>query len=633
MIVINFRLLGPIEASAVGRELSIGQPRQCGVLAALLVDAGRLVTWESLVDRVWGDDPPNGARHALYSHVARIRRMLAEAADDSPPRLVRRPGGYLVDIEPSCVDIHRFRCLSARADRLGCDDVARLGMLREALSLWRGEPLAGLSGAWAARFRDRWYQHRLDTTMAWAEAEVRLGDPRAVIAPLNDLVDRHDLVEPLAGLLMRALCVTGRGPEALECFTGIRRRLIEQLGTEPGADLHSIHQAILYGERDRPVVAVDPRSAPPARRAPAQLPREVPCFTGRVHDLAELDALLPTTSERPTAVVVATLTGPPGVGKTALAVHWAHRVTERLPDGQLYVNLRGFDPGRSPVRPSEAICGFLAALDVPAHRIPTDLDSMASLYRSQLAGRRVLVVLDNARDAEQVRPLLPGAPGSFVIVTSRDQLTSLIAAEGAQPSTVDGLTRAEARHLLELRLGAARTAADPSSVEDIITGCAGLPLALVIVAARAALHPGFSLRTLAGELRDTRQCLDALVGEDSSSDLRATFSWSYETLSTEAARLFRLVGSHPGPALDVAAVASVAGVAQPRARRLLTELTRAHLVTESDPGQYAVRHLLGGYAAELARAVDSETDRCAAGLRLLDHRLGRASRVDTSSAP
>jgi tetratricopeptide (TPR) repeat protein len=320
--------------------------------------------------------------------------------------------------------------------------------------------------------------------------------------------------------------------------------------------------------------------------------------------------------------------GTAGVGKTALAVHWAHRAAARFPDGQLYVNLRGFDPSAAPVAPGEAVRGFLDAFEVPPDRVPDGVAAQAGLYRSLLAGRRVLVLLDNAADAEQVRPLLPGAPGCAALVTSRSQLTGLVAGAGAHPLTLGLPTAAEARDMLAGRLGRDRLAAEPRAVDGIVAACARLPLALAIVAARAAGHPGFDLAALAGELRATRGGLDEFAGDDLATDVRAVFSWSYRRLSPAAAALFRLLGLHPGPDVGRPAAASLAGVPRGTARRLLAELARAHMVAEPGPGRYACHDLLRAYAAELAAGTDAEPARAAAAERLLAHYVHTADQAD-----
>jgi DNA-binding SARP family transcriptional activator/tetratricopeptide (TPR) repeat protein len=368
----------------------------------------------------------------------------------------------------------------------------------------------------------------------------------------------------------------------------------------------------------------DQDSHPPVAAVPRQLPPAVPAFVGRVSDLARLDALLPGVlpgdTGGPGAVPIALISGTAGIGKTALAVHWGHRVSEQFPDGQLYVNLRGFDPAGPATDPGEALRGFLGALGVAPKQVPVAVDARAALYRSLLAGRRALVVLDNARDAEQVRPLLPGAAGCLVLVTSRDQLGPLVVTEGAHPLSLDLLPADDAAGLLARRLGAERVAAEPAAVEEIVARCARLPLALAVAAARAVGRPEFPLAALAAELREAAAALDGFDGGDATSDVRSVLSWSYRALSPDAARLFRLLGLHPGAELSLPAAASVAGLPQRGARHLLAELTRAHLLTQHLPDRFSWHDLLRAYAAELA-GVEPDREREAARRRLLDHYL------------
>jgi len=374
--------------------------------------------------------------------------------------------------------------------------------------------------------------------------------------------------------------------------------------------------------------------ASPLVLIPAQLPPAVAAFAGRKAELASLDALLPDTAEAgPGTVVISAVSGTAGVGKTTLAMQWAHRIAGRFPDGQLYVNLRGFGPDGTPVDPAEAVRGFLDALGAPAARIPPGLAGQTALYRSLLRGKRVLVVLDNARDAAQARPLLPGSPGCLAIVTSRDQLIGLVAAEGAVPLALDLPTAAEAHDLLERRLGEARLASDPGAADEIIQRCARLPLALAIVAARAAARPSFRLADIAAELREATAVLDPLEGDELATDIRAVFSWSYHALPADSARLFRLLGLQPGPEIAITAAASLAAIPPPQARLLLAELARVHLLTEYAPGRYGFHDLLRAYAAELAHTHDGPLARHAAVSRLLDHYLHAAHHAATLIEP
>ncbi|HVQ95048.1 MAG TPA: BTAD domain-containing putative transcriptional regulator [Mycobacteriales bacterium] len=630
----EFRVLGPVQVWAAGQPVDAGQPRQRGVLAALLIDAGRLVTTETLIDRVWGAAPPARARDALYPNITRIRRVLSEAScrGNQPAPLVRSTGGYLLDIDPDRVDLHRVRRLVDQARDPGSAGAQRVLALRESLALSGGEALVGVAGDWAARTREAWQQEHLQVVVAWAEAELRVGNPAAVIATGTDLAGAHPLAEPLAAVLMRALHAAGRRADALDQFTRIRRRLAEELGTDPGPQLLAVHQGVLRGELD-PVPA-DPPTAP-ARATPAMLPADVYGFAGRSDELARLDATLTAAAaEAPMAVVITAVSGTAGVGKTALAVHWAHRVADRYPDGQLHVNLRGFDPGGQVVEPAAAVRGFLDALGVPPDRVPAQFDAQVGLYRSLLAGKRVLVVIDNARDAGHARPLLPGSPTALAVVTSRDSLADLVAADGAHPLALDLLTEAESWELLERRLGPGRVAAEPDAVARIVAVCAGLPLALALVAARAATHPGFRLEAVATELADAAGQAPALADAgDVIGRVRAVFSWSYTTLTPPAARLFRLLGLHPGPDTTAAAAASLAGVSLAHARPLLAELTRAGLLAEHVPGRYGFHDLLAAYATHLTDTVDTDREREAATVRLLDHYVHTAHSADRQLSP
>lgn len=625
----EFRLLGEVELWSAGTQLDVGTPQLKVVLAALAVDVGRPVGIETLVDRIWDGIPPAQARNVLYSHLSRIRRLLTQAthASGAVTRIERRQAGYVLDIDPDLVDMHRFRRLVGQGsdERLG--DTDRAAAVTEALALWRGQPLAGLAGRWVAQVRDHWHRQRLDAVVHWAQIQLRLGRPAAVITTLPDLVIEYPLVEPLEALLMQALHATERDAEALDRYATIRQRLADNLGADPGSELQSLHQAILCGELPppRPTEQV----VTPQRHAvsPAQLPPDLFGFTGRSNELRHLDGLIAEARTGSNAVVISAVSGTAGIGKTTLALHWAHRVRDDFPDGQLYVNLRGFDPTGSPVAPTEAVRGFLDAFEVPAERIPAGFDAQVALYRSLLANRRVLVVLDNARDAEQVRPLLPGTPGCVVVVTSRDQLTGLIA-EGGHPLPLELLSAAEARALLTRRLGVGRIAAEPRAVDQIITLCARLPLALAIVAARAATHPGFDLAVLAGELCDARGGLDEFAGADPATDARAVFSWSYLRLAPETARLFRLLGLHPGPDISTPAAASLTGLDPRRLRPLLAELAQAHLIAEHSPGRYAFHDLLRAYATEQAHSIDTDEQRRAAIHRTLDHYLHTAHASD-----
>jgi tetratricopeptide (TPR) repeat protein/transcriptional regulator with XRE-family HTH domain len=370
-----------------------------------------------------------------------------------------------------------------------------------------------------------------------------------------------------------------------------------------------------------------PGSQPDRDSRPAvarQLPAGTAPFVGRAAEIDALTRLLPHRDAMPGTVAIAAITGTAGLGKTTLALHWAHLVADAFPDGQLYVNLRGFDPSGEPVTPTAAIRGFLDALQIPRDRLPVSTVAQAGLYQSLAAGRRMLIILDNARDAAQVRPLLPASPTCLVLVTSRNQMTDLVTAEGAHPLALDLLADSEAGELLALRLGARRLAAEGDAARQLSQLCARLPLALSIAAARAVTHPHFPLASLVSELEDTRRRLDALDWGEGTS-LRAVFSWSYQQLGALAARVFRLLGAHPGPDITVPAAASLAEVGLPAAREALAELHRANLLSEPAPGRFTFHDLLRAYAGELTASHDGEAEQNAAQSRLLGYYLPAAA--------
>lgn len=600
-------LLGPIGLYREGRLLPMARPQQATVLTALAVDVGRVVGVGTLIDRVWGVDPPSAARRSLQAHLARLNQLLPDGA------LVRNTAGYRLAIEPETVDLHRFGAL-VRAARSTSDDLEhRARWYAEALALWAGDPLGGMAGPWAEQMREAWRQQHLDALAGWAGVLHELGRQQETVGPLTAAVRDDPGAETVVAALMRALHAGGQTGEALTRYAALREHLAETLGVEPGAPVQRLHVAILRDE------------APPSG-----LPAAVRAFAGRAAELRRLDAMLPAGPETATRTIV--VSGMAGVGKTTLAVHWARQVAGRYPGGQLYLNLRGFDPRGTGMTPSEALFALLEALGVEARRIPFSLDGQISLYRSVLTGRRVLMLLDNVRDAEHLRPLLPGTPGCLVVVTSRNRLTSLVATEGAGSLTVGPLAQDEARAMLGDRLDAARVEAAPAAVERLVASCAGLPLAVALVAARAATQPELDLAELAGQLPGD-QPLDTFDVGDPALSMRAVFSWSYEALTPAAARLFRLLGVHPGHAITRDAAASLAGLPRPEARGLLAELLHAHLLTELSPGRFTMHDLLRLYTVDLAGSVEPAPSRDAATTRVLDHYLHSAYAADRLLRP
>jgi DNA-binding SARP family transcriptional activator len=485
---LDFRVLGPLRASCDGRVLPIGtayKPRL--VLAALLVRADQAVRLDRLIEVVWGEHPPASARRNTQQYIHRLRTVLGG------DRIESRPDGYLIRAGNG-LDAARFRHLAAQggtALRGGAVLLAR-DRSRAALDLWHGPAYAEFTDCpEVADEAARLDELRLTVCEQWAEAELTLGRHGAPAQELSELVRAHPYRESLRGLLMRSLYGTGRQTDALQLYRDTRALLAEQLGIEPGPQLQRLHERMLRGHGRFARPGVDALATP----APRELPAGVAGFTGRRHALKALDELLPTGGP----IVIATVVGAAGVGKTALAVHWAHRVADRFPDGQLYLDLRGYATG-APVPPDTALAAFLRSLGMPPRDIPVDVVEAARRYRSVTATRRMLIVLDNAASAEQVRPLVPGSPGCLVLVTSRDRLDGLVARDGARRVALDRLTPAEATDLLGRLLGAGRIAAEPAATDELARTCAYLPLALRLAAAALLARPGRAVAEYAAEL-------------------------------------------------------------------------------------------------------------------------------------
>ncbi|WP_370949599.1 BTAD domain-containing putative transcriptional regulator [Amycolatopsis sp. cg5] len=572
----DFRVLGPVRLYADGRTVPIVEPRRQAVLAVLLLEAGHTVGDDMLIDRVWGEAPPKQARRSLQAHVTRIRRAL-EQADHGDAHVARDPGGYRLVVRPDQIDVFRFR----RALREHPADAAEL---EAALGLWHGEPLAGLRGDWADRTRRALRQEHAAAVVAWAAAKLAAGDAASTIARLTALTDEYPLQETAAAALMRALYAANRGADALAHYERIRRVLREELGANPGPELAAVHEAVLRHDLPRLGVAASP--------VPAQLPADVAAFAGRVEELAELDRL---TKAEPGLVC---LTGTAGAGKTATAVHWGHRARGRFPDGQLYLDLRGYGPGE-PMPSTDALATFLDALLPEGAPIPLMPVERAARFRTEVAGKRLLVVLDNAASAEQVRPLLPGTPTCVVVVTSRDSLAGLVALHGARRVTVDQLPAADATELLRRLIGP-RVDAEPEAAAELAQRCVRLPLTLRLAAELAGSRPCSPLSRLVGELRAAQSTLDLLSGGgDQRAAVRAVFSWSLRQLDAETIHAFALLGHHPAPLFDAHVLAALSGGVLDQAQNRLGALARANLVQPSGTHRYGMHELLKAYAAEI----------------------------------
>ncbi|MFI7634993.1 AfsR/SARP family transcriptional regulator [Nonomuraea sp. NPDC049400] len=619
----TYNVLGPVQVCGPdGRQVHL-TGMQRAVLASFLLNVNTVVSRERLVEAVW-EDPPASAVANLQTYVAQLRKALPPGA-----RLLTKETGYLFEARTEEVDLLEFeRAVRLARDRAEQGDVDSAAcQFERALSMWQGKLAEGtkLAGSMLARMtevEERLAAARLD----WAEAKLALGRPMEVIEDLRPFVTEQPLHERAWGLLMLAHSRAGQRDKALEVFRHARSVLIDELGIEPSEELQRLQADILAGTAQV--------RRPAAWASTCQLPSDVKHFSGREAELATLDGLLPIPGEESyRTAMTCVISGTGGVGKTSLAVHWAHGVRDRFPDGQFYVDLRGFSPAGTPMPATEAVRILLGFLQPLRNRIPATFDEQIGLYRTLLAGRRVLILLDNAREPDQVRPLLPTSPGSLAVVTSRSVLTGLIAAEGAHLLRLAPLSDAEAGRLLKRRLGQDRMAAEHEAAEAIIKTCAGLPLALGIVAARATINADLPLAALAEELQVENTRLDALQTDELNTDLREIFGSSYHVLSPEAAETFAYLGLAPGPDVSLMAAASLIGHPVAHTRTLLRTLETAHLLHQHVQGRYRMHDLVRLYAIERATLDLGVDERAAAVRRLVDFFLHTSYAADRLLSP
>ncbi|MEU5312230.1 BTAD domain-containing putative transcriptional regulator [Streptomyces sp. NPDC021562] len=635
---IQFSVLGPVRVWRGGSELLLGPKQQRLILAVLLARAGRPVSMHEFIELLWDGDPPSSATNAVHRYVGALRRLLEpDLPARSPGRwLARQAGGYLLRVDADRLDLLNFRALvdqARQADAAG-DPAGSVGLFTTALGLWQGRCAADLEPVSGSHPAFLMLEHEyVSVVCEAADTALRCRRAEAVLLPLRQAAERNPLDEALLARLLLVLASDGKQAEALAMYEEIRLRLQEELSVDPGAELRAAHERILRqrvdtvtpaeAERDGgagaygpPVPAGSgPFAAPSVRTArPAQLPPGLPGFTGREDALAQARALAARGGD---ALRVLAVDGIPGIGKTALAVHFAHQVASDFPDGQLYADLRGFAADGKPTDPADILQGFLDALGVAPQHVPAPPDTRSALYRSVLADRRVLVVLDNARDLAQIRPLLPGTGNCMVIVTSRSRLTALAAAHGAHLLTLDVLSPTEATTAFLERVRTSRPHAGAHEIRPLVERCGRLPLAVATVAARAAAYPERTLHDIDLELSATAHNLDGFSDDNLDNDVRGVFSWSYRALGSQAARLFRLLPLHPGPDVTIAALASMAGISPPEAAQAVGELVRARLLTVRGRHRYWAHDLILAYAAELA--VQYETDRPTVRSRMYDH--------------
>jgi DNA-binding SARP family transcriptional activator len=631
IVSLQVAVLGPVIARFDGHELGLGPPLQRAVFAVLAAHSHRTVSMSELIDAVWGDRSPASADGSVHTYMSALRRQLPPNDRQHPAEdvLVSSRAGYRLRLEPGDLDTEVAEEHRARAQRFrDAGDLApAIGAFDAALGLWRGVPYAGLPGPFAEVERNRWLEVQLALAEARADCLLGAGRHAEVAAELPTLIGQQPLREPLREMLMLALYRSGRAAEALEQYQRTRRVLAEQLGIDPGPRMRQLYTQILNNDPvlQRPPAANTSQPAAQAKRIPAQLPHGMADFTGRSEELANLRGLLADRDADQGPVVISAIDGAGGIGKTALAVQFCHEVADRYSDGQLYVNLRGFVPDQAPARPEDTLAQLLVALGIGTGTIPQDLAERAALYRSLLVDKKVLILLDNAVSAEQIRPLLPGAGGSLVLVTSRNRLGGLVARDGARRLTLDTLPPADAMALLTAMLGQDRIEAEADAAAELAELCGYLPLALRVAGERVAINPGSSIAGLVEELRDEHERLDLLsTGEDDFSAVRAVFSWSYQSLKPETAQLFRLLGLHAGPDISLSAAAALAGVSNAGTRKLLDTLASGHLIEPTASDRYRFHDLLRVYAGECAVVDETTPGRVAAVHRVLDWYLHTA---------
>jgi DNA-binding SARP family transcriptional activator/tetratricopeptide (TPR) repeat protein len=628
---VRIQVLGSLRAWNDHAELELGPPGRRAVLGLLVLAGGEAVTMHELVDTLWGDRPPRSAVNVLQTHVKHLRRLLepGRAPRSSSKILPYVNGGYAMRCDAVDVDLLRVRCLVAEANDAQRDgDTARTAMLLgEALRLWRGRPLADIAPLATHPKVMSLVAERQEVLARYGDAMIAIGAAADVLADIAEAAAEQPLDEPAQARLIRVYHAVGQRANAFRVYREVRDRLVEELGVDPGPELLAAQAALLH---DRGVRGAGTATEPaPALHVPKQLPAEPHGFTGRAAELSALDSLLPDRDRERGTVTIATISGTAGVGKTALAVHWAHRVRDRFPDGQFYASLRGHAHG-TPALPIEILSQFLSALDVPAHRVPVDPDTASALYRTLMMDRKALILLDNAASPDQIRPLLPAGPGCLVVVTGRDRMAGMVATHGARQLTLDVLSPEDALELMGRVLGPERVRAEYEAAVEFAKRCVYLPLALRMAAANLDDRPGWSVEDYVLEMREGNLLASLAVQGDEQTAVRTAFDLSYAVLPARLQRLFRLLSLVPGTDFSTEAVAALTGIDPEEAGQLLDRLAVAHLVEHHMPGRYRFHDLLRRYAAEQVERLEAGHDRDAALNRLYDwylHAVDGAARV------
>jgi DNA-binding SARP family transcriptional activator/Flp pilus assembly protein TadD len=665
---LRIQILGPVRAWRDDRSVELGETGQRAVLGLLALAGGHPVSRAELVDALWGERSPTTVANVIQTYVKHLRRLLEPDRQPRTPSVVlpAMGDGYALRVPADRLDVACFRrwVAGAAAARQSGDMQRAAALLDRALQLWDGPPLADVPVLSAHPKTIALVRERRGALLQYADALIAVGAAGDAIPVLEELAGADPLDEAAKARLIRAYHATGQRARAFTLYRETRRQVADELGLDPGPELAAAHTALLSGDT-LPAAAAEPADGRGQPR-PAQLPADVRGFTGRASELSTLDRLLRTgpadrpgrdgpadrpgwadrpvqagrdgpadrddrsdeTAADPAALVVCVISGTAGVGKTALAVRWAHRARKHFPDGQLYLNLRGYDPDQ-PMPPGEALDRFLAAIGVTGQDTSLDPDDRAARYRTEIADRRMLIVLDNAASVEQIRPLLPGTSSCVVLVTSRDSLAGLVALHGARRLELDPLPLADAVTLLERLIGP-RVPAEPPTAAALAGQCARLPLALRVAAELVTSRPAAPLSDVVAELADQQRRLDLLdAGDDARAAVRTVFHWSYQHLPAEPARAFRLLGAHPGADFDGYAVAALVGTDLTSARRLIDLLARAHLIQSTGAGRFGMHDLLRGYASQLAQADDAGMPLRLALTRLFDYyRAAAAAAMD-----
>lgn len=611
---LGIEVLGPLVVHRRHRQLDAGPAKQRVLLALLAVQPNQPVLKDEIVDVLWGDEPPASHGNLVHTYVARLRKALTvRGSDKSGINAVR--GGYQLEIEPNQLDLLRFDELVHRAARAVEDPALAADLLAEALGCWRGPVLADLPQRVREHPATRAVaQRRIDAALDHADLGIALGRYDEVVAQLRRVTALEPTHEALHSRFMTALGASGDQVGALDVYATLRRRLDEELGIEPGREARDAYVRVLRGEAGK--AAEEP---PPAVHGVNQLPRGIDDFTGRA---AEIDHLLATVSPDAHTVAISAIDGMAGVGKTSLAIQVGWRLREQYPDGQLFIDLHGHTPTHESLEPKEALGRLLRALDADCAHVPEDVDDCVSRWRTALMNRKVLVVLDNAANAEQVRPLLPNSAGCLAIVTSRHRLAGL---EGVQVLSVDVLPEPEAVALFSRIVGDDRVTRDLDAVHETVRLCGRLPLAIRIAAARLRHRPAWSVAYLNARLSDEQRRLTELRAGDLS--VAAAFAVSFDHLADAQRSVFRLLGLHPGGDFDRHAAAALTGMTPLAAELLLEDLVDVNLLRQAVPGRYQFHDLLRSYAHTTVMAEETEEVRRAALRRLVDHYLHTADRA------